>query len=59
MTEDKFVVEVFSKEKLELRIKEIQDEIKRKEDKLAETIMNGIFKELINDTRTNDTRRND
>ena len=59
MTEDKFVVEVFSKEKLELRIKEIQDEIKRKEDKLAETIMNGIFKELINDTRTNDTRGND
>ena len=59
MTEDKFVVEVFSKEKLELRIKEIQDEIKRKEDKLAETIMNGIFKELTNDTRTNDTRRND
>ena len=59
MIEDKFTVEVFSKQKLESRIKEIQDEIKRREEKLADTIIDAINKKISNDARTNDTRRND
>ena len=59
MSQDKFQVEVFSKEELEKRIKELDAEIKRRQQKLADTIMDAITQNKTNDTRTNDTRWND
>jgi hypothetical protein len=59
MSQDKFQVEVFSKEELEKRIKDIDAEIKRRQQKLADTIMYAITQKKTNDTRTNDTRWND
>ena len=40
-------------------IKAIDEEIKRREEKLADTIIDAINKKTSNDTRTNDTRGND
>ena len=56
MSQDKFVVEVFVKEKIELRIKEIQDEIKRREEKLTDTIMDAINKKITYDTKRKSKR---
>ena len=59
MSQDKFQVEVFSKEELEKRIKELDAEIKKRQEKLADTIMYAITQTKKNDTRTNDSRGND
>jgi len=59
MSEDKFVVEVFSKEELEKRIKELDAEIKKRQEKLANTIMYAITQNKTNDTGAKNTHRND
>lgn len=59
MTDKKFEIEVFNIEKIKSRIKELDDEIKRREEKLADTIIDAINKPKTNDKGTNDSHRND